>query len=53
MLCRADPAEELAALYSEQWEIKTALGELKINLQGFGIQLRSKTPEVRQELGAG
>lgn len=44
------PAEELAALYHERWEIETSLGELKTRMRGAGIVLRSKTPElVRQE----
>jgi len=44
------PAEELAALYHERWEIETALGELKTHLRGTRIVLRSKTPElVKQE----
>lgn len=44
------PAEELAALYQERWEIESAFGELKTHLRGRGIVLRSKTPElVRQE----
>ncbi len=45
------PAEELAALYHERWEIETAFDEFKTHLRGPGIVLRSKTPElVRQEL---
>lgn len=44
------PADELAALYHERWEIETALDELKTHLRGARIILRSKTPElVRQE----
>jgi hypothetical protein len=45
------PAEELAALYHERWEIETALDELKTHLRGGSqIVLRSKTPDlVRQE----
>jgi hypothetical protein len=44
------PAQELAALYCERWEIETALDELKTHLRGSRIQLRSKTPDlVRQE----
>lgn len=46
----AAPAEELAALYHERWEIETALGELKTHLRGSRIVLRSRTPDlVRQE----
>lgn len=44
------PAEELAALYHERWEIESALDELKTHLRGAKIVLRSKTPDlVRQE----
>lgn len=44
------PAEELAALYHERWEIEGALAELKTHLRGAQIVLRSKTPDlVRQE----
>jgi len=47
---RQAPADELAALYHERWEIETALDELKTHLRGAGIVLRSKTPDlVRQE----
>lgn len=40
------PAEELAALYHERWEIEGALDELKTHLRGRKIVLRSKTPEL-------
>jgi Transposase DDE domain len=44
------PATELAALYHERWEIEGALAELKTQLRGAQVVLRSKTPElVRQE----
>lgn len=44
------PAEELAAVYHERWEIETALGECKTKLKGASILMRSKTPElVKQE----
>jgi len=47
---RQAPAQELAALYHERWEIETTLDELKTHLRGAQIVLRSKTPElVRQE----
>ena len=46
----AAPAQELAALYHERWEIETALDELKTHLRGSRIVLRSRTPDlVRQE----
>jgi hypothetical protein len=44
------PAEELAALYHERWEIETTLDEFKVHLRGARWILRSKTPDlVRQE----
>jgi hypothetical protein len=44
------PAQELAALYHERWEIENTFDELKTHLRGRQIVLRSKTPElVRQE----
>ena len=46
----AAPAEELAALYHDRWEIETALDELKTHLRGAQIVLRSKTADlVKQE----
>jgi hypothetical protein len=47
---RAAPANELAALYAERWEIENSFDEIKTHLRGKGILLRSKTPElVKQE----
>jgi len=44
------PAADLAALCHERWEIKGALAELKTQLRGAQVVLRSKTPDlVRQE----
>ncbi|MGH9440202.1 MAG: IS4 family transposase, partial [Terriglobia bacterium] len=44
------PADELAAVYHERWEIETALGECKTKLKGSTVMMRSKTPElVKQE----
>lgn len=44
------PAEELAALYRECWEIETAPDELKTHLRGARTVLGRRTPElVRQE----
>jgi Insertion element 4 transposase N-terminal/Transposase DDE domain len=44
------PAAELAALHHERWEIEGALAELKTQLRGARVVLRSKTPDlVRQE----
>lgn len=40
------PAEELAALYHERWEIETALDELKTHLRGARMVLRSKRPDL-------
>jgi hypothetical protein len=44
------PAQELAALYHERWEIEGAFDEFKTHLRGARMLLRSKTPDlVRQE----
>ena len=44
------PAEELAGLYPERWEIETSYDEFKTHLRGGRVVLRSKTPElVNQE----
>lgn len=44
------PAQELAALYHERWEIEGSLDELKTHLRGARIVLRSKMPKlVKQE----
>lgn len=40
------PADELATLYHERWEIETALDELKTHLRGARIVLRSKMPDL-------
>jgi hypothetical protein len=46
-------ADDLAAVYHERWEIETALGEIKTQMRGSNIVLRSKTPElVKQEVYA-
>ena len=48
---RAAPADELAALYHERWEIEGALDEFKTHLRGARMVLRSETPAmVRQEV---
>jgi len=44
-----DPAQELAALYHERWEIETALDELKTHLRGAQSVLRGKTPELVEQ----
>lgn len=47
------PAHELAALYTERWEIETALAELKTTQRGPKQVLRSRSPElVAQEVWA-
>ena len=43
----AAPAEELAALYHERWEIETALDELKTHLRGAQVVL------AEQDAGSG
>jgi IS4 transposase len=42
----AAPAHELAALYTERWEVETALAELKTTQRGPKQVLRSRTPEL-------
>ena len=45
------PAVELAALYSQRWEIETALDEIKTHQRGPGLVLRSRHPDgVEQEV---
>jgi hypothetical protein len=49
----AAPAGELAALYTERWEVETALAELKTTQRGSRQVLRSRSPElVAQEVWA-
>jgi len=43
------PAQELAALYHERWEMETAFDELKTHLRGAQRVLRSKTPDLVQQ----
>lgn len=40
----AAPADELAALYAERWEIETIFDELKTHQRGPRVVLRSRTP---------
>lgn len=45
------PADELARLYHERWEIENALDEIKTHLNANAVTLRSRTPDlVRQEI---
>ena len=47
------PAADLAALYTQRWEVETALAELKTTQRGPKQVLRSKSPElVAQEVWA-
>jgi hypothetical protein len=47
------PAADLAALYTQRWEVETALAELKTTQRGPKQILRSKTPDgVEQEVWA-
>jgi hypothetical protein len=47
------PAEELAALYHERWEVESAYRQLKTFQRGKAEVLRSMSPElVRQEIWA-
>jgi hypothetical protein len=43
------PAEELAKLYHERWEIESAFDELKTHLRGREVVLRSKTPSLVEQ----
>lgn len=43
------PAEELAALYPERWEIEITFDEFKTHLRGGQVVLRSKTPELVEQ----
>lgn len=45
----AAPADELAGLYPERWELEGALDELKTHLRGGRVVLRSKTPELVEQ----
>lgn len=46
----AAPAQELATLYHERWEVEGVFDELKTHLRANSTLLRSKTPElVKQE----
>jgi len=45
------PAEQLAALYFQRWDIQTAFGELRTHQRGAGVVLRSKLADgVIQEV---
>jgi hypothetical protein len=45
---QAAPADELAGLYSERWEIESAFDELKTHQRGRQGVLRSKYPETAE-----
>lgn len=46
-------AEEVFALYHERWEIELAYGEMKTDMLGQAMTLRSQQPDgVKQELWA-
>lgn len=47
--CKRAPANELAALYHERWEIENVYDELKIHLRGPRVVLRSKTPDLVEQ----
>ena len=42
-------AEELAAVYSERWEIESTFDELKTHQRGPRTVLRSKSPDLVQQ----
>lgn len=43
------PAQELAALYPQRWEIEGVLDEFKTHLRGGQVVLRSKTPKLVEQ----
>lgn len=43
------PAAELAALYSQRWEIESAIDEIKTHLGGPGAVLRSRYPDTAEQ----
>lgn len=45
------PAQELAALYHERWEVESTFDEIKTHLgrRGYSTTLRSKTPDLVQQ----
>jgi hypothetical protein len=43
------PAEELAVLYAERWEIESVFDELKTHQRGRSAVLRSKYPETAEQ----
>jgi len=46
---RKYPAQELAALYPERWEVEVTLDEFKTHMRGGQVVLRSKTPELVEQ----
>jgi len=46
---REAPAQELAALYPQRWEIEGVLDEFKTHLRGGQVVLRSKTPKLVEQ----
>lgn len=43
------PAQELAELYAERWEVEGMFDEMKTHLKGRGATLRSKTPDLVEQ----
>jgi hypothetical protein len=43
------PAEELAGLYHQRWEVETLLDEFKTHMRGGNVVLRSKTPVLVEQ----
>lgn len=43
------PARELAAVYTERWEIESVFDEVKTHLKGARALLRSKSPELVEQ----
>jgi hypothetical protein len=48
---QAYPANQIAAVYAERWQIEVAYHRIKVTLRGAGAVLRGRTPQLaRQEI---
>jgi hypothetical protein len=43
------PAEELATVYTQRWEVETMFDEIKTHIKGSRLTLRSKTAELVEQ----
>jgi hypothetical protein len=47
----AYPAQQIAAVYAERWQVELAYYRIKVTLRGPGVVLRGQTPDLaRQEI---